>query len=103
MKRIVFLLVCLLVLFHSVPFYAQDKKDAIGINETLTPEINVVNNKLYVKYASPGKKVEIITIIGNKVREIKITSTEFEQELNLPRAIYIFKLDGIVKKFVIKG
>ena len=102
MKRIAFILICLLVLFHSLPFYAQDKKDAIGMNEAVAPEINVVNNKLYVKNAPVGKKVEVITIIGNKVREIKITAVECEYELNLPRAIYIFKLDGVVKKFVIK-
>jgi hypothetical protein len=102
MKRMAFLLIGLLALFHTDSSYAQDKKSSIGINEVLMPEINVVNNKLYVKNASAGKKVEIITIIGNKVQEIKVTSIEFEYELSLPRAIYIFKLDGVVKKFVIK-
>ncbi|GHU81601.1 hypothetical protein FACS189415_0250 [Bacteroidia bacterium] len=68
----------------------------------LAPEMNVVNNRLYLKNAPVGKKVEIITIIGNKIREIQIKSPNDEFELNLPRAIYIFKLDGVVKKFVVK-
>ncbi|GHT11974.1 hypothetical protein FACS189426_14670 [Bacteroidia bacterium] len=84
--------------------FSQDKskRDSVTIAGALAPEMNVVNNRLYLKNAPVGKKVEIITIIGNKIREIQIKSPNDEFELNLPRAIYIFKLDGVVKKFVVK-
>jgi hypothetical protein len=62
----------------------------------------VTNNKLYLKNAPVGKRVEVYTIIGNKVRDLKIIDSESEYELNLPRAIYIFKMDGVVKKIIIK-
>ena len=105
MKRIVFIIVFLMVLSYQVSIFSQDnknRKDPVAIEEQVTPEMYVSNNKLYLKNAPVGKRVEIITIIGNKIREIQITAPENEYELNLPRAIYIFRLDGMVKKFVIK-
>jgi hypothetical protein len=72
------------------------------VTEIVTPEMNVVNNKLHIKNAPVGKQVEVFTVIGNKVRQIEMKSVEGEYELNLPKAIYIFKLNGVVKKFVIK-
>jgi hypothetical protein len=75
------------------------------IEETLIPEMYVSNNILTIKNATVGTKLQIITIVGNKVREIEIQSSDASyplNTLNLPRAIYIFKLDGVVRKFVIK-
>jgi len=72
------------------------------IEEQVTPEMSIFNNKLYLKNAPVGKNVVIFSIIGNKIKEIRITSPDFEQELNLRRGIYIFKVDDTVKKGVIK-
>jgi len=72
------------------------------IEEQVTPEMVFSNNKLYMKNAPVGKSVEVYSIIGNKIKEIKITSSEFEQELNLRRGIYIFKVGISVWKSVIK-
>lgn len=105
MKRIALVIVFLLILSHSISVFSQDnknRKDSTMIEEQATPEMYVVNNKLFLKNAPVGKRVEIITIIGNRIREIQITSPEFDYDLNLPRAIYIFRMDGMVKKFVIK-
>ena len=104
MKRIAFLFVFLLILSYQSSVFSQDKKESVTvtIEDTIVPEMNVIDNKLYLKNAPVGKRVEIISIIGNKVKDIEIKSSDQETELNLPRAIYIFKLDGIVKKFIIK-
>ncbi|GHT53542.1 hypothetical protein FACS189451_05750 [Bacteroidia bacterium] len=72
------------------------------VEEVVVPDMTVVNSKLTLKNAPIGRRVEIFTILGNKVRQIEIKSQDGEYELNLPRAIYIFKLDGVVKKFVIR-
>ncbi|MDR0686645.1 MAG: hypothetical protein LBF79_04240 [Dysgonamonadaceae bacterium] len=66
------------------------------------PEISISDNKLTLRNAPVGKQVVIYTIIGNKVRQIEIKSPNEEHELKLLRAIYIIKLEGIVKKFVIR-
>jgi len=94
-----------MTLSFQVSVFSQDnknKKEPAAIEEQAMPEMNVYNNKLYITNAPVGRQVEVITIIGNKIREIRITSSDFEYPLNLPRAIYIFKLDGMVKKFIVK-
>lgn len=94
-------MVFLTILLYLSPAFAQDKKEPVAVTDAIVPEMNIVDNKLYVKNAV-GKRVQIITIIGNKVRELEIKSPLFEYDLNLPKAIYIFKMEGIVKKVVIK-
>jgi hypothetical protein len=104
MNRFVLLIVFLVFISFQAPVFSQDKnkKESAMIADVLVPEMNVVNNRLYLKNAPVGKKVEVITIIGNKIREIQIKSPNEEIDLNLRPAIYIFKLDGVVKKIVIK-
>jgi len=105
MKRIALVIVLLTTLSYQTSVFSQDdknRKEVVTIEEKIAPEMYVSANKLFVKNAPVGKRVEIISIIGNKIREIQITAPEFEYELNLPRAIYIFKMDGMVKKFIIK-
>jgi hypothetical protein len=86
------------------PVFSQNKKElAVVSSEIVAPEVNVVENKLHLRNAPVGKRVQIITIIGNKVRDMEIKSSEIEIDLsNLPKAVYIVKLEGVVKKFVIK-
>jgi len=94
-----------MALSYQASVFSQDnknRKEPVAMDEQVMPEMYVVNNRLYIKNAPVGKRVEVITIIGNKIRDILITSSEFEYDLNLPRAIYIFRMDGTVKKFVIK-
>jgi hypothetical protein len=102
-KALPFLLASLLFL-PSLSLSAQSAKPGKGTaaGTTPTPEMFVANNILHVRNAPEGAKLQIITIVGNKVREIEIPSTEVAYELNLPKAIYIFKLEGMVRKFVIK-
>jgi hypothetical protein len=105
MKPIAFTILFFFTCCFGTAAFAQhkhDRKQAATAEEVVVPEMNVVNNKLTLKNAPAGRRVEIFTILGNKVRQIEIKSPDGEYELNLPHAIYIFKLDGIVKKFVIR-
>jgi hypothetical protein len=106
MKSIVFILLFFITCCFGTVAFAQDKpnrKQTVATEEVVTLEINVINNKLTWKNAPVGKRIEIFTILGNKVRQIEIKSPDGELELNLPRAIYILKLDdGAVKKFIIR-
>jgi hypothetical protein len=103
MKRVLLIVTLLLTFSIHTSLFAQDKKERMIVTEeTVLPELNVVNNILYIKNATAGTKVEIITILGNKVRQIEMTASEGTYELSLPKAIYIFKLGGVVRKFIIK-
>ena len=105
MKPIVFILLFFFTCCFGSVAFAQDtpnKKQPAVAEEVVMPEMYVTNNRLTLKNAPVGGRVEIFTILGNKVKQIDIKSPEEEHELNLSRAIYIFKLDGVVKKFVIR-
>jgi hypothetical protein len=105
MKPVIFVIIFFFSCCFGIVTFAQDKqnKKQVAVAEELViPEMNVTGNKLMLKYAPIGRRVEIFTILGNKVRQIEIKIPDGEYELNLPRAIYIFKLDGVVKKFVIR-
>jgi hypothetical protein len=103
MKRVFLLILLLLFVPVQVFLFSQDKKEKILVTEeVVTPELNVINNILYIKNATVGSRLEVITIVGNKVLEIKIKTNNSSHELNLPKAIYIFKLEDVVRKIIIK-
>ncbi|MDR2806057.1 MAG: hypothetical protein LBB85_10580 [Dysgonamonadaceae bacterium] len=104
MKKLLLILLGICLASSSLSLYAQQAKKEKGMitEGVVVPEMYVSNNVLYIKDAQVGSKLQIITIVGNKVREIEIQSKDVAYELNLPKAIYIFKLQGIVRKFVIK-
>jgi len=104
MRRII-LIIGLTVLLYPISVFSQENKnrsEPVTMEEQNKPDLYVVSNRLILKNAPVGKRVEIITIIGNKIREIQIIAADSEYDLNLPRAIYLFRMDGIVKKYAIK-
>ena len=103
MKRFVLIIVLLSVISIPNSLFSQEKKErVVVIEDTPTPELSVVDNILSVKNARVGSRLEIITIVGNKVDEIEMKTTSGNYELRLSKAIYIFKLEGVVRKFVIR-
>jgi len=103
MKRFVLVIILLSVVSISGSVFSQEKKErVVVVEESTTPELSVADNILSVKNARIGSRIEIITIVGNKVDEIEMKTTSGNYELRLPKAIYIFKLEGVVRKFVIR-
>ena len=108
MKKFFFIIALITTSFSVYPLYAQDKQEEKTpiteevVEDSKQPEMHVLNNVLYVKNAPVGSKIEIITILGSKVREIKLKTSDINYELDLPKAIYIFKLNGMVRKFVVR-
>jgi hypothetical protein len=103
-----FLLILLGICFtSSLSLCAQQAKKEKGMvtEELAGPKMYVVHNVLYIEDATAGSKLQIFTIVGNKVYEIEIQTPNITCELSLlqlPKALYIFKLDGLVRKIVIK-
>ena len=106
MKR--FFLSIAVVAFFSLQsaVYAQQdvKAKTVVVADTSAIEMNLLldPNRITVKNAPIGKKLEVYSIVGNKVKEFEMKTSSGEYILNLPRSIYIVKLDGIVRKYVIK-
>ena len=89
---------------QSVAYAQQNvKAKPVVVADTSAIEITIIeSNRISVKNAPIGKKLEVYSIVGNKVKEFEMKTSSGEYPLNLPRSIYIFKLDGIVRKYVIK-
>ena len=104
MRKTLLLTVVFGLAFSSqIPLGAQNRKEKPATEEVaISIELSVTNNVLNVKNAPVGSKLQILTIVGNKVREIEIRSSDDSFELRLPKAIYIFKIEGVVRKFVIR-
>ncbi|MDR3061021.1 MAG: hypothetical protein LBU57_02770 [Dysgonamonadaceae bacterium] len=105
-KGLLFIVVVVLFSLQPVVYaYAQqDAKQKVVVDTDSTAvDISLMDsNRLKVKNAPIGKKLEVYSIVGNKVKEFEIKSSYGEYLLNLPRSVYIIKLDGIVRKYVIK-
>ncbi len=103
-KKIFGIIIALLYSLHFSVFPQQDvKSKSITDSETSSIEVVLVDsNRLSVRNAPVGKKLQVFSIVGNKVKEIEIKSPSGEYTLNLPRSIYIVKLDTFVGKYVIK-
>jgi hypothetical protein len=103
MKRFLFAVILVIILSMQTFLSAQQQSGKrVAIVEMTLPEINIINNVLYIKNVRIGTKSQIFSIVGNKIREIEMKSEDGVYELNLAKGIYIFKLEGIVRKFVIK-
>ena len=104
MKKFLFILLGICFTSLSLSLYAQEAKKEKGMmtEEAPVPNMRVVDNILYVTDAPVGSKIQIISIVGNKVREITVQESNTSYVLNLPKTIYIFKMEGMVRKFVIK-
>ena len=104
MKPIVFIVLFFFTCCFGTVAFAQTKKQTAATEEVVISEWYVANNQLKWVNVPVGRQFEIFTILGNKIKQIEVKSPEGVYDLNLPRAIYIFKFDGdgSVKKFVIR-
>lgn len=103
-KGLFFVIAVLLFSLQPVVYAQQDVKQKVvaGADSSALDISLMDSNRLKVKNAPIGKKLEVYSIVGNKVKEFEIKSSYGEYPLNLPRSVYIVKLDGIVRKYVIK-
>lgn len=65
-------------------------------------EITAYKNYIRVKNAPVGKLLELYSVVGIKVAEIKITSSDGEYSVNIPKGYYIIRIEDIVRKVVIR-
>ncbi len=102
MKRYLFGIIFTICFSLYLTVYSQDIKNKVPV-ETNPPIIELADsNTLRVRNAPIGKKLEIYSIVGTKMKEIEMKSTSGEYPLDLPKSIYIVKLGGTVQKFVVK-
>ena len=65
-------------------------------------EITAYKNYIRVKNAPVGQILELYSVVGIKVAEIKITSSDGEYSVNIPKGYYIIRIGETVRKVVIR-
>ena len=75
---------------------------AIHQTEPKSVEISAYDSCIKVKNAPVGSVLEIYSVVGIKVKEIKLTSSDGEYPVNIPKGYYIIRIGETVRKVVIR-
>jgi hypothetical protein len=65
-------------------------------------KVSAADNRIVVSNAPVNSKLEIYNIVGSKVKEFEIKQPSGEYPVTLPKGYYIIRIEGIVRKIVIR-
>lgn len=91
----------LLLLFLATPLIAQKADKVMPSQETLIT-LQQNGKVLQLQNFSTGDKLEVLNIVGVKVLEKKLESSNQSFSLDLPKGYYIVKIGATVRKISIK-
>ena len=92
--------VCIL---FSTSLFAQEKKITNVQDENqVEVELVISGNLVKVKNATVGKFLNVYSVVGKKIESIEIKSVNEECTLQVPKGLYILKIENIIRKVVIK-
>ena len=90
-------------MFSHSPLQAQDdKKTEVVQNEQSNITLTVTTDSIKIQNATPGSVMEIYNILGLKINSFVIDSVDKTISISLPKGYYIFKIENIVRKVVVK-
>jgi hypothetical protein len=101
MKKSFTFLLLLFVLLAPLTAQKSEKASAPASQET-SASIFMKGNTLQLQNATVGEKIEILSIVGVRVFEKKIESSNQEFQLELSRGYYIVKIGTVVRKISVK-
>jgi hypothetical protein len=104
MKKRVGLLLCCLGLFalQAKPQQANPAPSVLTQQVDNSIKVNAVDNRIIVANVPVKSKLEIYNIVGSKVKEIEMKQTSGEYPVTLPKGYYIVRIEGVVRKIVIR-
>lgn len=65
-------------------------------------EISAYDNKIVVKNAPIGSKLEIYSVVGIRVKEIEMKQPDGEYTVNIAKGYYIIRIGETVRKVAIR-
>ncbi len=104
MKRAFYCFSFFLFLMLSSPYVdAQQvqQKETVS-SDVQVIELTVTTDSVRVQNATVGSVMEIYNILGVKIYSFTIDSLDKTIPLTLPKGYYIFKIDNVVRKVIIK-
>lgn len=91
---------------NSLTVNAQQAADSTRVAKQLNKpdsvEISAYDNKIVVKNAPVGNKLEIYSVVGIRVKEFEIKQPDGEYAVNLAKGYYIIRIGDTVRKVAIR-
>lgn len=105
--RILFSIILLISAYVGFPFIASAQQTvqathAIKQTEPDSIEISAYDNKIVVKNAPIGSKLEIYSVVGIRVKEIELKQPDGEYTVNIAKGYYIVRIGETVRKVAIR-
>ena len=105
--RILFSIILLVSAYVGSPFIADAQQTvqtahAIKQAEPDSIEISAYDNKIVVKNAPVGSKLEIYSVVGIRVKEIKMKQPDGEYTVDIAKGYYIVRIGETVRKVAIR-
>jgi hypothetical protein len=101
MKRILIVLVMTLLVLAPLAAQKGEKAVATATTET-TLSVILTGKTLQLQNASVGEKMEVLSIVGVRIVEKKIESSNQSFTMELPKGYYIVKIGTAVRKISVK-
>jgi hypothetical protein len=102
-KRVGILLCCLGLFALQAQSQQANPVSSVFIQQVDNSiKVNAVDNRIIVSNVPVKSKLEIYNIVGSKVKEIEMKQTSGEYPVTLPKGYYIVRIEGVVRKIVIR-
>src|SRR5665647_2327905 len=101
MKKIVAIFVLALITFAPLAAQKVEKVVAAATTDTALSVIQT-GKTLQLQNATIGEKMEVLSIVGVRIVEKKIESSNQSFTLELPKGYYIVKIGTAVRKISVK-
>ena len=104
-KRIVIQLCCLCLSLLAFQAHAQQANTVPSVfvqQVDNSIKVSAVDSQIIVSNAPAKSKLEIYNIVGSKVKEIEMKQPSGEYPVSLPKGYYIVRIEGVVRKIVIR-
>lgn len=105
--RTLFSIFLLISVYVGTPFIAdaQQTDTTTHVVKQAKPdsiEISAYDNKIVVKNAPVGSKLEIYSVVGIRVKEIKMKEPNGEYTVDIAKGYYIIRIGETVRKVAIR-
>lgn len=105
--RILFVVILLISVYvgNSLTVNAQQAADSTRVATMAKPdsvEISAYDNKIVVKNAPVGSKLEIYSVVGIRVKEFEMKQPDGEYTVNIAKGYYIIRIGETVRKVAIR-
>lgn len=106
--RLLFSIILLAGIYAGIPLAVNAQQQVVTTSHAITQaepdsiQISAYENKIVVKNAPVGDKLEIYSVVGIRVKEIELKQPDGEYTVNIAKGYYIVRIGEAVRKIAIR-